>query len=97
MNLKFWQEKPSIYDDPIEKVLTELKAYGPGDPDFDVNISRLEKLNELKQKTKTALRVSPDTLAVCATTVLTTVIIVAYEQYHPMVSKAMNERPKPKF
>jgi len=88
MKLKFWDEKPSIYDEPIGTVLNEMKTYGPDSPEFATQLTYLERLSEMKTKTKSAFRVSPDQLVASGAALLGIVIIVAYEQTHPMVSKA---------
>jgi len=88
MKLKFWENKESIYDEPIEVVLHEMKTYGPDTPEFATQLTYLERLTAMKDKTKSVMRVSPDTLVTAGAGLLGIVIIVAYEQAHPMVSKA---------
>lgn len=90
MKLKFWEEKPSIFDEPIEKVMDEMRTYGPGTPEFDANLSHLERLSALKEKTKSIMRVSPDTLALIAGNLIGIGIIVFVEQSRPMTSKGLN-------
>lgn len=89
MNLKFWQEKPSIYDEQIAKILTEMNTYGPDSPEYPTLLTHLEKLTSMKQK-KNIMRVSPDTMALVAGNLLGILIIVAYEQNHAMTSKGLN-------
>lgn len=89
MNWKFWQEKPSIYDEPIEKVLTEMNTYGPDSSEFEVQLTYLERLSSMKEKGKRIMRVSPDTIAIVAGNLIGILIIVAYEQSHPMTSKGL--------
>lgn len=90
MKLKFWNEKPSIYDEPIERVLNEMKTYGPDSPEFEAQLKYLERLSGMKEKTKSIMRVSPDTVAIVAGNLLGILIIVAYEQSHPMTSKGLS-------
>lgn len=90
MNWKVWQEKPSIYDEPIEKVLDEMNTYGPGEKEFEVQLSYLERLSSMKEKGKRIMRVSPDTIAIVAGNLIGILIIVAYEQNHAMTSKGLS-------
>lgn len=90
MNWKFWQEKPSIYDDAIEKVLTELKEHDPETDEFATSMSHLERLSSMKEKGKQIMRVSPDTIAIVVGNLIGILIIVAYEQNHAMTSKGLN-------
>ena len=88
MNLRFWEEKTSIVDEPIERVLTEMNA-GPKSPEFEQNLSYLERLQELKAGERRHFRVSPDTIALVLGNLAGIVIIVVYENKHVMTSKAM--------
>jgi hypothetical protein len=90
MKLKFWNEQTSIYDEPINKVLNEMKTYGPDSPEFETQLTYLERLSGMKEKTKSIMRVSPDTVAIVAGNLVGILIIVAYEQAHPMTSKGLN-------
>ena len=90
MKLKFWEEKPSIYDEPIDKVLNEMRTYGPDAPEFEANLSHLERLSALKEKSKSIMRISPDTLALVAGNLIAVGIIVFVEQSRPMTSKGLN-------
>lgn len=90
MKLKFWQEQKSIYDEPIEKVLLEMKEAGSDSPQFAEQLALLERLASMKEKTKSIMKVSPDTVAIVAGNLLGILIIVAYEQKHPMTSKGLN-------
>jgi len=90
MNLKFWQERPSIYDEPIAAVLTEMNTYGPDSPEYPALLASLEKLNSMKANNKHIMRISPDTLAIVAGNLVGILIIVAYEQNHAMTSKGLN-------
>lgn len=90
MKLKFWEEKASIYDEPIETVLHEMKTYGPGETEFQTQLSYLERLSELKTKTRSSMRISPDTLLIVAGNLVGIGLIVLIEQSHPMTSKGLN-------
>jgi hypothetical protein len=89
MKLKFWENKESIYDEPIDTVLQEMKTYGPDTPEFATQLTYLERLSAMKSTTASKImKISPDTLVTAGAGLLGIVIIVAYEQAHPMVSKA---------
>jgi len=89
MNLRFWEEKTSIVDEPIARVLTEMNTYGPENPEFEKNLTYLERLQELKAGERRHFRVSPDTIALVLGNLAGIVIIVVYENKHVMTSKAM--------
>jgi hypothetical protein len=86
---RFLSEKPSVLDEPIEKILTEMNTYGPDTEEYQTALSYLERLVRLKVEEKRQFRFSPDTLAIVAGNLLGILIIVAYEQKHVMVSKGM--------
>lgn len=90
MNWKFWQEKVSIYDEPIAAVLSEMNTYGPDSPEYPTLLANLERLSSMKNSNKNIMRISPDTLAIVGGNLLGILIIVAYEQTHPMTSKSLN-------
>jgi hypothetical protein len=83
----FRKAEPSIYDEPIDKVLIELETYGVETPEFETALSHLERLTKLKAEKPE--RVSPDTMAIVAGNLLGILIMVGYEQKHVMTSKAM--------
>ena len=89
MNLKFWNNEPSIYDRPIEKVLDAMDMYNPDDPEWPALMANLKELSDRKARSWKD-KVSPDTIAIVAGNLLGILIIVAYEQSHPMVSKGLN-------
>lgn len=98
MNWKFWESEESILDEPTEKVLNELNTYSPNDPEWDANLTRMERLQALKsgEKARWIRRVSPDTVVSGCFTILSIVAIVAYEQKHVLTSKGMNYVKAPK-
>lgn len=84
---RFRKKKVSMLDKPIEKVLASMKTFGPEDPEYPQLMDNLERLNQMKERSR--FRVSPDTIVIVAGNLLGILIIVAYEQKHVMVSKAM--------
>lgn len=86
---RFVAKKPSILDEPIEKVLNGMNTYDPNDPEFQVLMDHLERLTRLKEHESSKNRVTPDTMAIVAGNLLGILVIVAYEQRHVMVSKGL--------
>lgn len=86
---RFVAKKPSILDEPIAKVLTEMNTYGPSDPEWNSLVDHLDRLNRMKQQEGSINRVTPDTMAIVAGNLAGILIIVAYEQRHVMVSKGL--------
>jgi hypothetical protein len=87
MNWKVWNNEPNVLDEPIEKVLEELRVHDPNTKEFAANLTYLERLTELKAETRRKMRISPDTLVTTGGTLLGILLIIAYEQKHAMVSK----------
>lgn len=95
MNLKFWENRTSVYDVPIQRVLSEMEDVGPESDRYPKLIVQLERLSEMKANAK-KFRISGDTLVIAAANLIGIGIIVFYEQYHPMTSKAKDYVIKPK-
>lgn len=93
---RFVKKKPSILDEPIEKVLTGMNTYDPSDPEYQVLMDHLERLTRLKEVENSRFRVTPDTMAIVAGNLMGILIIVAYEQRHVMVSKGLGFILKPR-
>jgi hypothetical protein len=85
---RFWKEEPSVLDEPIAKVLTEMNMYGPETEEFKTALEHVERLIKLKAEERPK-RVSQDTIWIVAGNLLGILVIVAYEQKHAMVSKGM--------
>lgn len=90
MNLRFWEKKKSIMDEPIDRVLTEMNTYGPENPEFEKHLNYLERLQELKAGERRHFKVSPDTVMIVLGNLVGILIIVAYENKHVMTSKGMS-------
>ncbi len=84
---KIRREEPSIYDEPIEKVLDAMKTYDTVDGEFITLMEYLERLTKLKAEKHS--KVDPNTMALIAGNLAGILVIVAYEQKHVMTSKAM--------
>jgi len=83
-----FQKKQSKLDEPIDAVLNSMQIYGPESTEYDELIGRLDRLTKMQSEERSS-RVSPDTMAIVAGNILGILIIVAYEQKHVMVSKAV--------
>jgi hypothetical protein len=85
---EFKKDESTNLDAIIARVLLEMEMYGPEAEEFPKLISYLERLETIKVGNRRA-RLSPDTMAVVAGNLFGIVIIIAYEQKHVMVSKAL--------
>ena len=95
MNWKIWERKPSVLDEPRDKVLLEMKQYGSDTPEFEKQLAYLERLQELKAQERKSGKVSKDTVWVVVGNVVGILAIVAYEQKHVFSSKGLGFiRPK---
>ena len=83
-----FQKQQSKLDEPIDAVLNSMQIYGPESTEYDELIGRLDRLTKMQSEERSS-RVSPDTMAIVAGNILGILIIVAYEQKHVMVSKAV--------
>lgn len=86
MNL-FRKNVPSIYDEPINKVLDDLKTSPMDTEEYSAAIRHLESLSKIKAE-NSPKRVSADTMWIVAGNLLGILVIVAYEQKHVMTTKA---------
>lgn len=98
MNWKFWQADRSILDEPVEKVLDELNTYSPNEPEWEHNLTNMERLYALKktEKPRWIRRISPDTVISGVFTLASIAAIVAYEQKHVFTTQSKNFIPRPK-
>lgn len=83
-----FQKKESKLDEPIDTVLARMKAVELDSDEYKKLLNSLDKLMEL-QREERGSRVSPDTVVSAAASLLGILAIVAYEQKHVMVSKAL--------
>jgi hypothetical protein len=95
MKVKFWEKVPSIYEEPIKKVLIEMQENGVETEEYSTAVRHLETLTKLKTE-EGRKRVSADTMAIVVGNLLGILVIVAYEQKHVMTTKANWGTLKPK-
>lgn len=86
--VNIFQKTPSKLDEPINKLLISMSDVEPGSPESEKLTKQLERLMKL-QSEEPRDGISADTLAVVAGNLLGILTIVAYEQKHVMVSKAI--------
>ena len=86
---RFRREKSSIYDEPINRILSELSYYGPDTEEYPKLIKHLDSLTRMKAFVGSESRVTPDTKAIVWGNLLGILVIVIYEQKHVLVSKGL--------
>ena len=86
--VNIFQRKESKLDEPIDKLLTRMRELEPDSEEYPKLLGQLERLIKLQSEERSG-RVSPDTLATVAGSLLGILTIVAYEQKHVMVSKGL--------
>lgn len=87
--------KPSIVDEAIGKVLTEMRQYDVDAKEYQVAIEHLERLMKMRTEERRN-RISPDTMLIVAGNILCVLVVVGFERGHVMTSKAMGFILKPK-
>jgi hypothetical protein len=79
--------RQSKLDEPIDRVLDDMKVFDPDSPEYEKLLGHLERLKKLRLE-ESALP-SGDTWAIVLGNLAGILTIVAYEQNHVMVSKAL--------
>jgi hypothetical protein len=82
-----FQKKESELDEPITRLLSDMKQVKTDSEEYSKMLVRLGRLLDDRRKER-GERLSMDTLAVVAGNLLGILTIVMYEQKHVMVSKA---------
>ena len=88
----FRKNEPTLLDLTINRLLAEMETFGPETPEYEALVTRLERLHKVKAETHKP-KFSSDTLLIVGGNLLGILLIVAYEQNHVMVSKAMSYIP----
>lgn len=95
----FWKQKQI---EPLEDLITSLEltmlAADPESDQYSLLLAHLERLTQMKVNTKPS-RVSRDTLFIVAGNIVGIVIMVGYERFAVMGSKAtmLLHNPKPQL
>lgn len=87
--LKIKSNEPNELDTVIKTLLIQMDDTSPTTPEFATMADQLTKLYKLKE-TDSPKRVSPDTLVNAAASLGGILLIIAYEQKHIMLSKALS-------
>lgn len=86
--LGFRRKHKSVLDEPIGLVLTRMNEFGPENEEFDRFVKHLDRLMEMKEN-ESKSRINPNTVLIVLGNLLGILVIVAYEQKHVMVSRAV--------
>lgn len=99
--MRIWRKhRPSVLMEPIALILTKMNAVDPKSDEFDDLVTRLDALMRMKEREEDSrLSIDPNTLLIVAGNLLGILVIVAYEQKHVMVSRALGfvNRTEPKI
>lgn len=88
MRLRWWR-KPSVLDEPIAMVLTRMNEFGPENEEYEQFLKHLDRLMEMKVDESRRSRIDPNTVLIVLGNLLGILVIVAYEQKHVFVSRAV--------
>lgn len=95
--MRFWRrEKPSVFDEPIKRVLDDMALYGPTAEEYPGLVTKLKELTEAKDVQVRKWKVSPDTLAIVLGNIAVVLVVVGYEHAHVVTSKATTYTLRPK-
>jgi hypothetical protein len=86
--LERFKSKRSALDEQIDRINVQLATVNPGTQDYDEMFGRLERAIRLKKEERSN-RVSPDTIVMVAGNLLGIGIIVGYERFQVMGSRAL--------
>lgn len=93
MRYRIAKDTDAPVDNQITKVLISMDVYGVDAPEYPELLTKLERLSELKVKTRRE-PVSPDTMVMVFGNFAVALLIVAYEQKHVLTSKAISQISK---
>lgn len=82
------RRKQSVLDEPIGNILTRMNEVGMDDQKYNECVDRLDRLMEMKADERRS-RIDPNTVIIVLGNLLGILVIVAYEQKHVMVSRAL--------
>jgi hypothetical protein len=85
-------KRQSIFDEPIQAVLADMRKHGPDHEDYPAMLDNLAKLNKMKteeKQAKASRKVSWDTIAMIAGNVVVVTLVIVYEQRHVWTTKSM--------
>ena len=85
---QLFKSEPTKVDEQIDKILLEMNNTPVGSIEYSELMQSLERLYKLKAK-ESPDRVSRDTMLIVGGNLMGILVIVAYERFHPMTSKAL--------
>jgi len=80
--------KNNQHDEPIEKILEELRQDDPYTPEYEKSAAQLERLIKLRNESRS--RIDPNMLVLVGGNFVITIAVIAYEQKHVWTSKFQN-------
>ena|SRR5689334_19882776 len=86
---RFAMNRTSAFDEPIDRLLAEMRDVEVDSDEYPKMLEHLSKLNDMKSEERKR-KVSPDTMLLVAGNIIGILVIVAYEQKHVVTSKALN-------
>lgn len=86
--VNIFQKKESELDEPIEEVLSHMRGHDPDSDEYKSLFGQLERMINLRREERGS-DITPNQVLAVAGNLLGILIIVAYEQKHVMVSKAL--------
>lgn len=84
----FPKRKASSFDEPIDRVLAQMKDTDLNEEEFNTLMTHLERMNRLRLEDR-ARKVSPDTMAIVVGNLIGLVIIVGFERNNIITSKGL--------
>ena len=90
-----FKKQPSELNEPIDKLLEEMRIYDPTTEEYQAALKSLNKLMKMRREEQRPT-FSYDTLLSTGGMLLSVVIIVGYEQKHVVTSKAMTLLNRPR-
>lgn len=85
----FGKERPSMFDEPMNRLLAEMRDAETDSEEYSKMVDQLDQLNTMKLEEKKH-RVSPDTWVIVGGNLLGILSIVAYEHAHVVTTKALS-------
>ena len=86
--VNIFQKKESKLDEPIDELIAHMRGMEPDSEEYAKTLSHVERLVKLQCEER-GDRINMDTVLSVAGNLLGILTIVAYEQKHVMVSKAL--------
>jgi len=92
----FKETEPTQLDAEMTRAFSELETRQPGTKEYTEVLDHVMKLHKLYEAEKVPNRLNADTMAVIASNILVTVLIIRHENVNVITSKALSFINKPK-